>query len=274
MSRWPTRPARRGAGQWRGGPSGAGWFGASAGSGSRQDGSSAESGRDKGGGSLAAVYPDEAEDQAAELPLIEGAELSPVRRTFFSPPSLRTRDGILVMSDDALMDATTNNGRVALVRIEQGHWGTPPEFIDILNGVPDDHVDAVVAEVRGNAKYGNQGEAPQAYDVLAYTNDLVRSGRQLHDFHTRLYAWALLFLVHRMGTFEVAANKFGRLRRALPEAVVLSRHTASQLSAGPEVDKVEPDISAHYTRNNAYSVPQPRIHIVLCPSTAGYTEPK
>jgi len=87
------------------------------------------------------------------------------------------------------MDAAINNGRVALVRIEQGHWGAPPGFIDILNGVPDDHVDAVVGEVHGNAKYGNQGESRQAYDVLAYANDLVRSGRQFHDFHTRLYAW-------------------------------------------------------------------------------------
>jgi len=134
------------------------------------------------------------------------------------------------MSDDVLMDAATNNRRVALVRIEQGHWGVPPGFIDILNGVPDDHVDAVVAEVHGNANYGNQGKARQAYEVLAYANELVRYGRPSHDFHTRLYAWAFLFPVHQMGTFEVAANNFGRLRRALPEAVFLSRRTATELS--------------------------------------------
>ena len=90
------------------------------------------------------------------------------------------------MSDDVLMDAATNNRRVALVRVEQGHWGVPPGFVDILNGVPDDHVDAVVAEVHGNANYGNQGEARQAYEVLAYVNELVRYGRPFHDFHTRL----------------------------------------------------------------------------------------
>jgi len=39
--------------------------------------------------------------------------------------------------------------------------------------------------------------------------------------------------------------------------------------SGPEVDKVEPDISAHYTHNNPQSMPQPRIHIVLCSFTAG-----
>jgi len=134
------------------------------------------------------------------------------------------------MSDDVLMDAATNNRRVALVRIEQGHWGVPPGFVDILNGVPDDHVDAVVAEVHGNTNYGNKGEARQAYEVLAFANELVRYGRPFHDFHTHLDAWALLFPVHQMGTFEVAANNFGRLRRAWPEAVFLSRRTATELS--------------------------------------------
>jgi len=38
------------------------------------------------------------------------------------------------MSEDALMDTATNTRRVALARIEQGHWGTPPEFVDILKG--------------------------------------------------------------------------------------------------------------------------------------------
>jgi len=33
-----------------------------------------------------------------------------------------------------------------------------------------------------------------------------------------------------MGTFKVAANNFGRLRRAWPEAVFLSRRTATELS--------------------------------------------
>jgi len=133
------------------------------------------------------------------------------------------------MSDEVLMDAATNNRHVALVRIEQRHWGVPPGFFDILNGVPDDHVDAVVAEVHANANYGNQGVARQAYEVLAYANELVRYGRPFHDFHTRLYAWSLLFPVHQMGTFEVAAKNFGRLRRAWPEAVFLSRRTATEL---------------------------------------------
>jgi len=78
------------------------------------------------------------------------------------------------MSEDFLMDAATNNRRVALVRIEKGHWGVPPGFKDILNGVPDDHVDTIVAEVHGKANYGNQGEARQAYEVLAPANELVR----------------------------------------------------------------------------------------------------
>jgi len=141
------------------------------------------------GGDLTADYLDGAEDQVAELPLIEGLGPSPFRRTYFSPPSLGTRDGVPVMSDHVLMDAATSNCRVALVRIEQGHWGVPPGFIGIINGVPDDLVDAVVAEVHGNANYGNQGEARQAYEVQAYVNELVRYGRPFHDFHTCLYAW-------------------------------------------------------------------------------------
>ena len=134
-----------------GGPAGRAGSEASVRSGSRHDGSSADTGRDMRGGN----YPDVAEEQEAEPPLVEGAGPSPIRGTYFSPPSLGTRDGIPVMSDDVLMDAATNNRRVALVRVEQGHWGVPPGFIDILNGVPDDHVDAVVAEVHGNANYGN-----------------------------------------------------------------------------------------------------------------------
>ena len=213
-----------------GGPSERAGSEASCGSGSPRDGSSADHGQDMRGGDLAADYPDGAEDQRAELSLIEWAGPSLFRRTYFSPPSLGTRDGVRSTSDDVQMDAASNNRRVALVRIEQAHWGVPPGFIDILNGVPDEHVDAVVAEVHGNANYGNQGEARQAYEVLAYANELVRYGRAFHDFQTRPYAWALLFNVHQMGTFEVAANNFGRLRRAWPEAVFLSRRTAAELS--------------------------------------------
>ena len=44
----------------------------------------------------------------------------------------------------------------------------------------------------------------------------------------------------------------------------------SWFGPGPEVDQVEPDISAHHSRNNPSSMLQPRIHIVLCLSTAGY----
>jgi len=209
-----------------GSPAGRAGSEASVRSGSRRDGSSADHGRDMHGGD----YPAGAEDQEAEPPLIEGAGPSPFRRTRVSPPSLGTRDGVPVMSDDVLMDAATNNRRVAPVRIEPGHWGVPPGIVEILNGVPDDHVEAVVAEVHGNVNYGNQGEARQASEVLAYANELVRFGSPFHDFHTRLNAWTLLFSVHQIRTLEVAANNFGRLRRAWPDAVFLSRRTATELS--------------------------------------------
>jgi len=153
-----------------GSPAGRAGSEASVRSGSRRDGSSTDHGRDMRGGD----YPDGAEYQDAEPPLTEGAGPSPFRRTHFSPPSLGTRNGVPFMSDDVLTDAATNNRRVALVSIEQDHWGVPPGFVDILNGVPDYHVDAFVAEVHGNANFGNQGEARQAYEVLAYANELVR----------------------------------------------------------------------------------------------------
>jgi len=133
------------------------------------------------------------------------------------------------MSDKVLMDAATTNGRGALVCFEQGHWGVSPGFIDLLNGVLDDHADAVVADVYGNTNYGNQGEARQAYESLAYANELVRYGRPFHDLHTRLYAWALMFPVQQMENFQGAANSFGLLRPAWPDAVFLSRRTAKEL---------------------------------------------
>jgi len=104
------------------GPAGRAGSEARVGSGTRRDGSSADHGRDMmRGGDHAADYPDEAEDQWAGLLLIEGAGPSPIWRTYFSPLSLGTRDGAPVMRDDDLMDAATNNRRVALVRIEKGH---------------------------------------------------------------------------------------------------------------------------------------------------------
>ena len=106
--------AAGGAANGPGDPAGRDGSSASVDSGPRQDESSADNGRDMRGGGILA-YPDGAEDQAAELPLIEGAVPSAVLRTYLSRPSLRTRDGVPVMSDNALMDAATNNRRVALV---------------------------------------------------------------------------------------------------------------------------------------------------------------
>jgi len=119
--------------------------------GSREGRSSAGNGRGMRSGGSHTRHPDEAEDKEVKLPLLARAGPSPIRRAYFSPPSFGTRDAMPVMSDDALMDAATNNRRVALVRIEQGHWGTPPGFLDILADAPDDSVDAVVAEVHGDA---------------------------------------------------------------------------------------------------------------------------
>jgi len=138
---------------------------------SRRARSSAEDGLDMRNGGARTGYPDEAEDQEAERPLLEEARPSPIRQACFSSPSLAMRDAVPVMSDNALMDAATNDSRLALVRIEQDHLGTPPGLIDVLADVPDDLVDAIVAEVHGNANYGNRGEVRQAYEVLACFNE-------------------------------------------------------------------------------------------------------
>jgi len=119
-----------------GSPAGRAGSEASVRSGSRRDGSSADHWRDLRGGG----YPNGPEDQEAEPPLIEGDGPLPFKRTYFSPPSLGSRDGVPVMSDDALMDAATKNRHMAVFSNEQGHWGVPPGFFVILNGVPDDHV--------------------------------------------------------------------------------------------------------------------------------------
>eukprot|EP00168_Porphyra_purpurea_P002534 TRINITY_DN1291_c0_g1_i1.p2 TRINITY_DN1291_c0_g1~~TRINITY_DN1291_c0_g1_i1.p2 ORF type:complete len:163 (-),score=7.71 TRINITY_DN1291_c0_g1_i1:1176-1664(-) len=46
----------------------------------------------------------------------------------------------------------------------------------------------------------------------------------------RLYDWALPFTVPQLGTFEIAANNFGWLRRPWLDAVILPRQQASDFS--------------------------------------------
>lgn len=147
-----------GAGNQAGGAGSA----ASGDSGSRRNGSSTDNGRDMRGGVIHSGYPEEAEDQAADLLLFQEARPSLFRGMYFSLPPLGARDAVPIMTDDALMDAATNNRLVAFDRIERDHWGTPQGFINILNDMPDDRVDAVVAEVHGNANFRSRGEARQA----------------------------------------------------------------------------------------------------------------
>lgn len=52
----------------------------------------------------------------------------------------------------------------------------------------------------------------------------------MHPLTRLFYAWAWMFAVPTCETFEVAANKFGRLRRSWPEAVFLQRELAQQLA--------------------------------------------
>lgn len=112
-----------------------------------------------GGGRVGQVYPKEGADQEADALLPESWISSPARRTLCSPSCEGTRKTVLVMSDHVLWGAATNNLRMELLRFEQGHWGTPHGFVDGLGSPPDEHVDALVCEVHGNADYGKQGHA-------------------------------------------------------------------------------------------------------------------
>jgi len=86
-------------------------------SGSRRVGALQNNGCAMRGGNAHAGYSDEAEDQEAEHSLLVGAGPSPIRRLYFIPPSLGTRDAVPVMSDDASLEAATNTRRVALFDI-------------------------------------------------------------------------------------------------------------------------------------------------------------
>jgi len=161
---------------------------------------------------------------------LEPGGCEPARRTYVSPPSLGTRRAISQTANDVFLEAAVSNRRLALLCVDQGLWGNLPGFIDILGTAANEHVDECLSDVHGDANFGNQGEPRQAYEVLAFANDIIRFGVPLHMFHRRLYAWALLFSAPSFGSFEVAANDFGSPRRTWLEAVFLSRSVADELA--------------------------------------------
>eukprot|EP00168_Porphyra_purpurea_P019419 TRINITY_DN7735_c1_g1_i1.p3 TRINITY_DN7735_c1_g1~~TRINITY_DN7735_c1_g1_i1.p3 ORF type:complete len:106 (-),score=8.48 TRINITY_DN7735_c1_g1_i1:42-359(-) len=67
-------------------------------------------------------------------------------------------------------------------------------------------------------------------EVLSLCNEILGQRAPLHAYFRDLFAWAVLFPVPKCGTFDVAANMFGRLSRACPEAVSLPREVAIELA--------------------------------------------
>jgi len=87
-------------------------------------------------------------------PLVDGGP-GPVSRTYVSPPSRGTRMAVPQAEDEVFLDASITNRRVAMMRIDQGRWGNLPGFVDILETAANDHVDERLAEVHGDANFGN-----------------------------------------------------------------------------------------------------------------------
>ncbi|GAB0497117.1 hypothetical protein MMPV_008440 [Pyropia vietnamensis] len=155
---------------------------------------------------------------------------SPVERLFRSPKATRMVQGLGFVADEQLIEAACYNRRVARRRMVEAGWPPIPSFSDVVE-MPEgtDYAGSPVASVHGDADFGRQGAQRQAYEVLAYCNELLRYKPPLHPYHGRLYAWALEFPVGGIDTFVVAANNFGRLRRVWPSAVFLPRSLADHL---------------------------------------------
>jgi len=110
----------------------------------------------------------------------------PVSRIDTSSPSLGTRLNIPQVADDVLLDAAVTNRWVALTCIDQGRWGNLPGLVYVLETAYKDPVDERLSEAHGDAKFGNQGKPHQAYEVLAFANEIIRFGVPLHIFHPHL----------------------------------------------------------------------------------------
>lgn len=155
---------------------------------------------------------------------------TPISRVYRAPAASLMAKGIGFVSDAEPMDAARYNRRVAMRRIVQANWPMIVSFQDVCELAGDvSCVGQAVASVHGDAGFDGQGAQRQAYDVLAFCNELLRYDHPLHLYHHRLYAWALELSIGTTETFVVAANNIGRLRRLWPQAVFLPRELAERL---------------------------------------------
>jgi len=188
--------AHRGGGDQGGSVHGGGGQGGDAHRGGGDQGGSAHGGGGQGGD--ARGVHDVVGWTEDRMPLMTGGP-APVCRTYVSPPAMGSRRGILQTADDVLLGTAQANRRLALVRIEQGRWSDLPGFIDIMVSEPNTHVDERLAEVHGDANFGNQGEPRQAYEVLAFANEIIRFGVPLHMLRTPLFLKLTFRLSRRNG---------------------------------------------------------------------------
>jgi len=140
-------------------------------------------------------------------------------------------DGIPVITDQSLYDACVRNRARAHTRRVQARYEALPGFFDVLSepGSPD-HVGDRVAEVHGYPHFGSQGTQRRIYEVMSFSDEIVRNQVPLHPFHRLVYTNALFFPVRGTQTFEAAANSFFRLLRNRPKAIFLKHSLATDLA--------------------------------------------
>jgi len=144
---------------------------------------------------------------------------------------LEVWDGIPVITDRSLYDAYVRNRARAHTRRVNARYEALPGFVDVLSepGSPE-HVGDCVAEVHGYPRFGSQGPQRRIYEVMSFSNEIVRNQEPSHPFDRLLYTNALLFPVRGTQTLEAAANSFFCLLRNRAKAIFLKRSLATDLA--------------------------------------------
>lgn len=127
--------------------------------------------------------------------IVAGANRA-VRGHYRSPEATAMDEGVGYVDDAPLVAAARTNRLLALKRIRDARWADLEPFQDASSGGAS-YAGESVKDVHGGPDFGRQGPARQAYEVLAFCNELLRygAGCDVHSLHRRLYARALCFRV-------------------------------------------------------------------------------
>lgn len=112
-----------------------------------------------------------------------------VRGHYRSPEATSMEEGFGYVDDAPLVAAVCTNRLFVLKRTCDARWAAVEPFQDATLGGAFCAGESVM-DVHGDSGFGRQGPARQAYEVLAFCNELLRygAGCDLHPFHRRLYA--------------------------------------------------------------------------------------